>query len=129
MKAESGGRRDVVESSRLCSQIVGSVTRFEVVVVRTAVEPEVSRSCGLAAVGVVGDLIGLQNIVAIVNFGVAVQFVDVAVFFLLVGADGGRIGILVRCLTSAGRARSGCLGFCFLFGFGGGRSCGLIGIF
>ena len=60
---------------------------LDVVVIGTAVEGEVTGGGGLAAIGVVGHFVGAQDVGAIVNLGVAVQFVDVADFFLLIGAD------------------------------------------
>ena len=83
--AQSSGRGDVVEAPGLSRQIVSSVTGLDVFVVGTAVESEVAGGRGLAAVGVVGNFVGTQDVGAIVNLGVAVQFVDVAVFFLLAG--------------------------------------------
>ena len=105
VKAESGGGGDVVEASGLCRQIVGSVAGSEVVVVGTAVEREVSRGRGLAASGVVGKFVGAQDVGAVVNFRVAMQFVDIADFFLLVGADSRRVGVLGCGLFRARRAR------------------------
>ena len=84
------------------------------VVVRAAVERDVAVGRGLAAVGVVGDLIGAQNVVAVVNLGVAVQLVDVAVFFLGDGADGGLVASLRWRPAGAGRIqrRGFLLGLC-----------------
>ena len=57
------------------------MTGLDVVVVRAAIDSEMARGRGLAAVGVVGDFIGAQDIIAVVNFGIAVKFVDVADLF------------------------------------------------
>src|SRR5579872_6983779 len=120
LKAEPGRGGDVVEAPGFSRQIVGSMTSFDVVVVGAAVESEMSGSRGLAAVGVVRDFIGPQDVGAIVNFGVAVQFVNLADFFLLQGADGSRIGVLARGLTGAGSGGSGCWSLPFLWS----RRCG-----
>jgi hypothetical protein len=70
------------------------MTGLNVVVVRATVEPEMPGSRGLAGVRVVGDFVGPQDVGAVMDLGVAVQFVDIAVFFLLESADGSRILVL-----------------------------------
>lgn len=104
---QAGGCGDVVEASGLGSQIVGGVTGFDMVVVGAAVEGEVPGGGGLTTVGVVGDFVGAQDVAAVVDFGATVQFVDVADFFLLQGADGGGLGILRSGLAGARRGGIG----------------------
>ena len=64
---------------------------LDVVVVGAAVESEMPGSCGLAAVGVIGRFVSSKNVGAVVDLDVVVEFVDVAVFFLLDGADDGAV--------------------------------------
>src|ERR1700730_12595173 len=100
-KAKSCGCGNVVKTPGLAGQVVDSMTGLDVVVIRAAVEGKVAGGSGLAAVGVVGDFVSPQDVGAIVNFGVAAQLVDVAVFLLLKSADGGRIGVLGCGLAGA----------------------------
>jgi len=92
---KSGCSRNVVKFSCLGGEIVCPVAGFDVVVIWTSVECNVAGNRGLAAIGVVGRFVGSQDVIEVVNFGIAVQFVDVAVFFLLDGADDRRVVILL----------------------------------
>src|SRR5258707_2455098 len=100
-KAKSCSGSNVVKTSSLGRQVIGSMAGLDVVVVRAAVEGKLAGGSGLAAVGVVSDFVSPQDVCPIVDFGVAVQLVDVAVFFLLQGANGGRIGVLGCGLAGA----------------------------
>ena len=97
--------------------------------VRAAVESYVAGGRGLAAVGVVGYFIGLQDVGAIVDFGVTVQLVDVADFFLLNGTNHGAV---LKLGSGAAAADAGwsCRGSgdC-LPGSSGAGNAGLAGIF
>src|SRR5579859_6825680 len=114
-KTEPGGGGDVVEAPRLSRQIVGAVAGFDVIIVRAAVEREMSRGRCLTAVLVVGDLVGPQNVVAVVNLGISVQLVDVPVFFLVHRADRCHVLVLRGRLTRTGSV--GRCGFRFLLTF------------
>ena len=74
----------------------------DVVVVGTAVEREVPGGGGLATVGVVRNFVGAKNVGVVMDLGIAVQFVNVAVFFLFDGADRGLVLVLVCGLAGAG---------------------------
>ena len=56
-------------------------------VVRSAVERQVAAGGGLAGGVVVGDLVGAQHPVAIIDFRLATQLVDIAGFLLLARLD------------------------------------------
>lgn len=104
--AQSGGCGDVVEASCLGCQIVGSVTGFDVVVVRATVETEMSGGSSLSGVGVVGGFVGAQIIIAVVDLGIAVQAVEIAFFLLLLGADERPVLELRPCPIGASRTGS-----------------------
>lgn len=94
-KTKAGGRGNVIEASRFRCEVVVSVASSDVVVIRAAFQAEVSRGGSFAAVGIVSNFIRSQDIIPVVNLSVAVQFVDVAGFFLLVGANRRRVRVLV----------------------------------
>jgi hypothetical protein len=98
----------------------------DVVVIGPTVEHEVSGCRGLAGVTVVSDLVGAQDVGAVVNLGVAVQFVDGVNHLLLDGANRRQILGLRFRLFRAGRIRIGRV--CFLgsvsIGFGGAQLAG-----
>src|SRR5882757_3133691 len=128
-KGEGGGRGEdravaaednasapghIVEAASFGGHVVGPVAGLNMVVVRTAIKRDVAGGGGFSAVGVVGDFVGAEDVIAIVDFGVAVQFVDFAVFFLRGGADGGLVGFFVGSLAGAGSGG----GLIFLLGYG-----------
>ncbi len=106
-KANSGSADDIVEDAGFGNQIVGAMAGPDVVVVGTAIEPEVPVRGGVAGVGVISDLVRAQDVAAIVNFAVAVQLVDGADHFLLDGANRGDIFFLVLGLLRARRVQVG----------------------
>src|SRR5258708_3785847 len=79
-EANAGAPGHVVESASFGGHVVGSVAGLDVVVIGTAVERDVTCGGGFSVVGIVGDFVGAEDVVAVVDFGVAVQLVDVAVF-------------------------------------------------
>ena len=79
---------------------------LDVVIVGSTVDFEVSRRCGSASMVVIGDFIGAQNVCVVVDFDVALQFLDVPDLFLLNGADGGDVLFLnLRGLLCASALR------------------------
>ena len=83
--AEAQSRRcgHIVKASSLGSDVVIPVTRLDVVIIRAAVYREMSRGSGLTGIRVVGQVVGTQDVIPVVDLDVAVKFVDVPVFFLL----------------------------------------------
>src|ERR1700722_6829779 len=90
-EAQTGRAGGVVEAASFRRQIIGAMAGFDVVVVGSAIECEMASSGRLSAVGIVGHFVGTKNIAAVMDLGVVVQFVNVAVFFLLNGTDDGSI--------------------------------------
>ena len=120
--AQAHGSNDAIKGTDLSADVVGAVAGDDVFVVGTAVEHDVALEFGVSGVGVVGNLVGLQDVVAIVDFGRAAQVVDGAFFFLLHGADGdGFFGVADR---SRGQRWSGCGGAWRSGGAGGQRLAG-----
>ena len=78
----------VIESSNLGTNVVGTVAGFDVFVIGTAVEDHVALDFRIPGGRVVGDFIGIEHVVAIVDFGLAAQLVERAIFFLLNGVNG-----------------------------------------
>src|SRR5208282_29299 len=72
-----------VEGPNLGADIVDAVTGFYVLVVRAAVEHNVAVLFTISRVRVIGDLVGAQNVGAVVDFGFAAQVVNGAMFFLM----------------------------------------------
>ena len=103
VKAQARCPDYIVEAPGLGGQVIGSVARLDVIVVGTAVESEMSGRGGLTAVGVVCDFIGAEDVGAVMNFGIAVQLVDVADLLLLDGAHGGGIVVLALGLLRTRR--------------------------
>src|SRR5712691_8280676 len=64
------------------------MTSFDVLVIGAAIEHNVAISRGLAGLRVVVDFVGIENVRAIVNFGLAAQLKHGAVLLLLEGANG-----------------------------------------
>lgn len=87
MKSKTSRGRNVVKAPDLGREIVVPVAGANVVVVRAAIDSEVTRSGRFTAVLVVARFIGFQDVCAVVNFSVAMQFVNVSDLFLLDSAD------------------------------------------
>ncbi len=87
-KPHASGANHVFEASGFRADVVGSLSGFDVLVVRAAVEHHVAVRNGISGVGVVVHRIGIQNVGAVVNLRLAAQLEYGAVFFLLQGADG-----------------------------------------
>src|SRR5262249_48497779 len=103
LKAKPGRCRDIVEVAGFSSQVVVSMAGFEMVVVWASVEREMPVGYRFAAVGVVSHFISPEDIGSVVDFHIAVKFVKIAVFLLLIGTNCGGCGILLRRLCSARR--------------------------
>ena len=87
MKAHAGGRGHVVEASSFERQVIGAVRCANVIVVRSAVEREMSVGGYFFGVRVVGCFIRSQHIILVVDFNRTVQLVNRTLFFLLDGAN------------------------------------------
>ena len=95
LKLQARGRRDVVEAPGFSGHVVGSMAGPDVVVIRAAIESEMSSRRRLPRCRVVGHFIRAQDVGSVVNFGIAVELVNIAIFFLLIGAD--CCGVSVFC--------------------------------
>ena len=80
---QADGSDYAIERSNLSADIVCTVTSFDVLVIRTAIEHDVAFGFAISRVCVVGDFIRMQDVVAIVNFCRTAQVIDRAVFLLL----------------------------------------------
>ena len=76
------------EASSFSSDVVGSMSGLDVLIIRSAIEHDVAIRGGVAGVGVVIDRIGIEDVGAVVNLRLAAQFEYRPVFFLLQGANG-----------------------------------------
>ena len=81
------------EASSFSSDVVGSMSGFDVLIIRPAIEHDVAIRGGVAGIGVVIDRIGIEDVGAVVNLGLAAQLEYGPVFFLLQGANGDVLGI------------------------------------
>src|SRR3954462_6354057 len=82
------GRTDhVVELAYFAPRVVSGAAAFNVQVVGTAVELEVSDSRNVTGLGVISDLVGANIKLTELDVNVSVQPVHVADFFLLVSRD------------------------------------------
>ena len=88
------------------------MTGLNVIVIRAAIDPEVSGCRCFSGIGVVRHIIRPQDVRPIVNFHVAAQFIQIAIFFLLLRADRGRIAVLLRSLNRTRRFRVASEDFC-----------------
>ena len=97
------------KASGFGANVVGAMGGFDVLVIGPAVEHHVAIRGRFSGVGVVVDRIGIEDVGAIVDFGLAAQFEDGPVFFLLQGADGD---VLLRSREDgADGSEDGCFGF------------------
>jgi hypothetical protein len=85
----SGGADYVVEAAHFCLDVVDAARGRELLVVRAPSDGDVSLGGGVTAGGIKGDVVGGENPGVVENSGVAVEFVDGAVFLLLLRANGG----------------------------------------
>src|SRR5579862_22870 len=110
MKAHPRRSRDIVKSSRLCGQVVGSMTCLDVVVVWSPIQSEMARSRRLFGVRVIADVIRPQHIVAVVNLDGSVQLVEVAGLFLIYRAEDRSVFQLGCCpaVARSGRTVAAC---------------------
>jgi len=97
--AKSDGPDHAIKGTDLGADVVGAVTGFDVLVVGAAVEHDVAFEFAVSRVGVIGDLIGAQDVGAIVDLRVAPQVIDGSFFFLFRPLHGN------RDLGLAGRGR------------------------
>ena len=97
-----------VENSRFRADIVRAVTGLDVLVVRTTVQRDVALEFAVSGVRVVGDLIRVQDVIAIVDFRLAPQVINGPIFFLLHRPDRDLFFRLPgrRCRRNRGRRRS-----------------------
>jgi len=123
---QSDGSDDAVEGSNLGANVVSAMTGLDVFIVGAAIEDDVAFEFAVAGIGVVSHLIGVKDVVAVVNFGFAAEVVDGAIFFLLDGANGHGLFNLADCFRQKrGRRRSG-----FSSGYlGSGGGKGLAGYY
>ncbi len=112
-QVKAGGCDHVIKAPGLRRQIVVSMTRLNVVVVGPTIETKVARNGALTSRRVVRNFIGPKNVSAVVNFSIAPQAIDVAVLFLLQGADGSGIRVLSCGLLCAERGLGELRSFCF----------------
>ena len=92
---------DVIKAPGFRGEVVSPVTGLNVVVIRSAVEADMASNGRFADIGIVGYFISAQNIIAVVNFRIAVQLVYIARFFLIDSANRGRIPVLSGSLQRA----------------------------
>src|SRR5262249_50029984 len=74
-------------------------------VIRAAVQHHVAFELGIAAVGLVGDFIGVQDIGTVVNLRLAAKFVCCALSLLLNGTNGDFLLGEARGRSSDGRGK------------------------
>jgi hypothetical protein len=129
-QAQSNGSDHAIEYAGFGANVVSAMAGLDVLVVGTAVENDVALEFSVPGVGVVGDLIGVEDVGAVVNLDRAAQVIDGPIFLLLHGADGdlffGFGGGLGRGLSGGRQWRRGRLlgnGDC------GGRGQGLAGYY
>ena len=91
------------EAPGLSVEVVGAAASFEVLVMGTSVEYRVAIHGGVSGVRVIGHFVAAQDVSSVVNFRLAMQFVDGTNFFLAEGDD-GRL-FLVRPGRSFPRSR------------------------
>ena len=104
--AKSDGPDHAIKGTDLGADVVGAVTGFDVLVVGAAVEHDVAFEFAVSRVGVIGDLIGAQDVGAIVDLRVAPQVIDGSFFFLFDRSHGNRdLGLAGRGGWQSG---SGC---------------------
>ena len=108
-KLHAGRPGHIVEAAGFERQIVCGVRCANVVVVRSAVEGEVSGCGHLFGIRVEGCFVGPQHIIIVVDFNRPVQLVNGTLFFLLNGADSVYIPVFLlrRGRQSTGRWLSG----------------------
>ncbi len=87
METDAAGADHIEERPGFGPHVVVAMRSHNVLVVRTAVERQVAAGRGLTGGVVVGHLVCTQHPVAIIDFGVAAQLVDVAGFLLLARLD------------------------------------------
>ena len=81
------------EASSFSSDVVGSMSGFDVLIIRAAVEHHMAIRGGVARIGVVVDRIGIEDVGAVVNLGLPAQLECGPIFFLLQGANGDVLGV------------------------------------
>jgi len=109
--AKSDGPDHAIKGTDLGADVVGAVTGFDVLVVGAAVEHDVAFEFAVSGVGVIGDLIGAQDVGAIVDLRVAPQVIDGSFFScstarMVTGTSVSPAGAVGRVEAVAG-ARSG----------------------
>ena len=87
-QAHARGAVHVFEASGLGADVVGAMSGFDVLIVGAAIEHHVAVRDRISGTGVVVHGVGVQDVGAIVNLGLAAQLENRAVLFLLQGADG-----------------------------------------
>src|ERR1017187_3609219 len=87
-QAQSNGSDHAIEYAGFGANVVSAMAGLDVLVVGTAVENDVALEFSVPGVGVVGDLIGVEDVGAVVNLDRAAQVIDGPIFLLLHGADG-----------------------------------------
>src|SRR5271166_5033912 len=101
---QSYGSNHAVECPNLGADIVSAMAGFHVLVVGAAIQNDVTLQFAIPGIGVVSDLIRVEDIGAIVNLDCASQMVDRAIFLLLHGADGD-LFFCLGCSRSRGSNR------------------------
>src|SRR6266571_4803644 len=88
LEAQASGASYVIKFAGFAIGVVLGAASLDVRVVRAAVETHVAGGGGVAGGGIVGDFVGAQNVAAKIDFNIAPQLVNIALFFLLTGFDG-----------------------------------------
>jgi len=107
-KAQASGSGHIVKFAGFKREVVSAVRGPNVIVVGTAIECKMSAGGCFVGVGVESRFVGLQNVSFVIDFNGAVQLIDVAISFLLDGADCGVVVGLFRERAAARGSRSVC---------------------
>src|SRR5580692_9110993 len=101
-EAQPGGPGHIVEASGFERQIISAVRRANMVVIRTAVEREVSGSGRFSCVGIVGRFVRPEYVAFVVDLNRSVQLVNRAFLFLLDGANGVNVAFFLLLRSRQG---------------------------
>src|SRR5439155_14957231 len=79
---------DIIKRSTFGAHVVDAVAGLDVFVVGSTIEYDVAVHGGVPGFGVVGDVVGVEDVGSVMNFSFAVKLEDRTVFLLLQRADG-----------------------------------------
>src|ERR1051326_6418821 len=85
---------NVFKAPAFALQVVFAASGFNVLVIRSAFEHQMTFSLRLAGVGIIGDLIGANYVNSVINFHLPLQLVNCTALFLLQSFDSDREGWL-----------------------------------